>query len=573
MHSKKRLSYALYALTFIFIGYLLLTWMYFKDNAVQLTALRLLLWFIIIPISLFGFILTLRWFRDKSDSKENKTELITNEKAELSSLETYRLFIKASISLPEGNSWSEIIDNKNDLTVLSEDLSDFDGLPILIKSIERVITEQNPLYLSQNNSDFANDDFEIEADNYEIYDETYNDDDEEYRAQSTDTLTLRLCALIDEQLRLSDELLSLLAQHFSYLEQDKDEPNSAIHIHPDWQPHYLMGANSSNHNSNHSSDMDDEESRKDLPAQALPKLSIYLCIPNLADADFLIRFIKQQLADYGVADSSFEVSIILADDDYHQPLDFIDEHLITLAKATTPVACLLITVDSQINEAWVESSLYETTFDNTIPTEAGTLLFFSNKAAQEALNLENNSSILLTKVPNDTLNSLDNTTDADSDSLQATSFERDTRQHYAKNLQKIKHLLLNGTSTIAPVDKPKTQRIENQNIELIANGSTIKAITSKNNINALTDINPLEQAYNLSTFTTFIDLLIEKDVLVNEHHLGHYMPSSLWLKTFISLSLLVSQDELDKQESDLSFLITKHKNHCMLWLKYFSEAA
>ena len=573
MHSKKRLSYALYALTLIFIAYLLLTWMYFKDNAVQLTAFRLLLWFIIIPISLFGFILTLRWFRDKSDSKENKTELITNEKAELSSLETYRLFIKASISLPEGNSWSEIIDNKNDLTVLSEDLSDFDGLPILIKPIERVITEQNPLYLSQNKNVFANDYFEIEADNYEIYDETYNDDDEEDRAQSTDTLTLRLCALIDEQLRLSDELLSLLAQHFSYLEQDKDEPNSAIHVHPDWQPHYLLGANSSNHNSNHSSDMDDEESRKDLPAPALPKLSIYLCIPNLADADFLIRFIRQQLADYGIADSSFEVSIILADDDSHQPLDFIDEHLITLAKATTPVACMLITVDSQINEAWVESSLYETALDNTIPTEAGTLLFFSNKAAQEALNLENNNSILLTKVPNDTLNSLDNTTDADSDSLEATPLERDIRQHYAKNLQKIKHLLLNGTSTIALIDKPKMQSIERQNLEPIADGSTIKAITSKNNINALTDINPLEQAYNLSAFMTFIDSLIEKDVLVNEHHLGHYMPSNLWLKTYVSLSLLVSQDELDKQESVLSFLITKHKNNCMLWLKYFSEAA
>ena len=72
---------------------------------------------------------------------------------------------------------------------------------------------------------------------------------------------------------------------------------------------------------------------------------------------------------------------------------------------------------------------------------------------------------------------------------------------------------------------------------------------------------------------TFIDSLIEKDVLVNEHHLGHYMPSNLWLKTYVSLSLLVSQDELDKQESDLSFLITKHKNNCMLWLKYFSEAA
>src|SRR5690606_7072411 len=119
----------------------------------------------------------------------------------------------------------------------------------------------------------------------------------------------------------------------------------------------------------------------------------------------------------------------------------IDEHLITLAKATTPVACMLITVDSQINEAWVESSLYETALDNTIPTEAGTLLFFSNKAAQEALNLENNNSIILTKVPNDTLNSLDSTTDADSDSLEATPLERDIRQHYAKKPTKDKALI------------------------------------------------------------------------------------------------------------------------------------
>src|SRR5690606_28875110 len=123
------------------------------------------------------------------------------------------------------------------------------------------------------------------------------------------------------------------------------------------------------------------------------------------------------------------------------------------------------------------------------------------------------------------------------------------------------------------VDKPKMQSIERQNLEPIADGSTIKAITSKNNINALTDINPLEQAYNLSAFMTFIDSLIEKDVLVNEHHLGHYMPSNLWLKTFISLSLLISQANSDEQESGLSFLITKHKHDCILWLQHSSEAS
>src|SRR5690606_29154164 len=169
-------------------------------------------------------------------------------------------------------------------------------------------------------------------------------------------------------------------------------------------------------NRNNSSETNDEESRNDLPAQTLSQLSIYLCIPSLADTDFLLRFIKQQLADYGIAESLLAITLIFADDESYQPLDFIDEHLITLAKAAVPKTCLLMNVDCQIYEAWLESSLYETALDNTIPTEAGTSLFFSNKAAHEALNLESDSYFLLTKIPNHTLSQTDNTANTDATS-------------------------------------------------------------------------------------------------------------------------------------------------------------
>ncbi len=155
MHSRKLLSYAIYTSSVVLLVYLLMTWMYFKDNTLQLTTPRLLLWFIILPLSLFGFILITRRHRKNLDNKKTEIPLITDKEIEKEPIESYQLFINASICLPEGSSWSEIVDNKDDLTVLSEDLSDFDGLPILVKPIESVITEQYPLYHYQDSSNFG----------------------------------------------------------------------------------------------------------------------------------------------------------------------------------------------------------------------------------------------------------------------------------------------------------------------------------------------------------------------------------------------------------------------------------
>ncbi|MDN5897835.1 MAG: hypothetical protein L0H35_04145, partial [Psychrobacter sp.] len=87
----------------------------------------------------------------------------------------------------------------------------------------------------------------------------------------------------------------------------------------------------------------------------------------------------------------------------------------------------------------------------------------------------------------------------------------------------------------------------------------------------ISDINPLKQPYDLSTYMNFLEAFIAKGALVNEHHLGHYMPLNNWLSPFISLSLFVNMVEKNQQESDEIFLVTQHKHCSMLWLADFSQ--
>ncbi|WP_123891910.1 hypothetical protein [Psychrobacter sp. DAB_AL32B] len=561
----------MYSFTVIFVVYLLLVWMYFRDNTLQLTSYQLLIWFIIIPLFLFGLILMIRWYGKKLEIKETKNPLDTTKEIDIILPDSYQLFINSSMSLPEGNSWSEIIDNHDDLTHLSESLSDFDGLPLLIKPIDRIITAQTPLYHHEDNSDFDNyddDSYDDEADGFTNLSVT------EYaqeQTQSADDLTLRLCALIDEQLLLSDSFLLILAQNFERIEQQNDEPNSAIHIHPDWQAHYIAGINDSDDGDDGDDGDGDGDAKEspaaDLPAHTLSKLPIYLCVPSLADSDFLIKFLKQQLAGYGITESVFTITLIIADDESYQPIEFINEYLITIANATDPQACLLIAIDSQINEAWLESSLYTNIADSTVPTEAGILLLFSNKAAQELLKLDNDTSFLLTKITNDYPHQIDAATNNLSTPTQSS-----TRKHYANHLKTIQHLLLNGSSTPTSKDERKIKIATKQQIESANAKPSIEAILPDSNIAALSDINPLSQPYDMSKFMTFIDSFIKKDLLVNDYYLGHYMPNNSWLTLFISLTLFIDKANNSKQELEKVFLVTKHKHDCILWLTDLSNA-
>lgn len=547
MGVKKLITYGRYALALFLVIYLLLVWMYFKDNTLQLTSARLLLWFVIIPIILFGFIVFIRWRQKKSEAEELAPAQKISKKIKAPPIDSYQLFIDSSICLPEGIDWPEIIDNDNDLTVLSEALSDFDGLPILTKPIEGVITEQTALYAYDN----------------ELDNEAYPED----AAESLNEQTLRLWALIDNQLTASDDALSVLAQHFErIMQQNIHEPNSALNIHPEWQQHYIA------------STPEDSSAEDSLPVISLSTLSVYLSIPELADANYLVERLKQQLATYGIPEQLLTIQTIIADknprhtDSFHnshdgadsetyQPLQFIHGQLIALTKAATPEICLFITVDSQINEQWLEANLYVDNASNLLPTEAGILLIFYNKAAKDLLDLDHKVRFSMTEIgealPNDASSMAAEVTQ------QAYS---NTRQHYLANLKTIKQLLLDNSFALLDRHDDKTKAEEKKSAQAIDNKTTMTDALSENSITLLSDINPSTQPYDLSLLMTFIDEFIAQGALVNDHHLGHYMPLNSWLQPFLSLALLVSATKEQPQESDIKLLITQHKHRCMLWL-------
>lgn len=553
---KKLMTYGHYALAIFLVIYLLLVWMYFKDNTRQLTSSRLLLWFVIIPIILFIFILFIRWRQKKSEAEKSESPQKVSKKIQSQPFNSYQLFIDSSVCLPEGSNWSEIIGNDDDLTVLSEELSDFDGLPILTKPIDSVITEQATLYA------YDDDD---ERDNT-----TYSED----LSEKPDKLTLRLWALIDNQLTSSDDALSVLAQYFDrIMQQNIHEPDSALSIHPEWQQHYIASAK------------EDRSEETNLPVTSLSTLSVYLSIPDLADATFLVEMVKQQLVTYGIPEQLLAIHTIIADEDSnaahtnslgngpddtdsetYQPIQFIHEHLITLAKTSTPEICLFITVDSQINEQWLEANLYVDKAANLLPTEAGALLIFYNKAAKDLLGLEHKVSFSVTEI-GDALPDHVNHTDAETSKPPYTN----TRQHYLSNLQTTKQLLLDSSFVLLNRNDGTKKATNKSSAQAIDDKATMTKALNENSITLLSDINPIKQPYDLSLIMTFIDKFIEQGALVNDHHLGHYMPLNSWLKPFLGLALLVSAAKNQQQESDIKLLITQHKHCCVLWLAESNE--
>ncbi|OLF36121.1 hypothetical protein BTV98_11280 [Psychrobacter sp. Cmf 22.2] len=529
------MSYGRYVLVMLLIVYLILAWMYFKDNAGQLTAFGLLLWFVIVPLSLFAFILALRWRQKKTESSTADAVYNNSEKERAKLPNTYRLFMYSSMCLPEGDNWSDVIDNNADLTLLSEDLTDFDGLPILTKPIIQ-LTDVAPLP-------------------YQYMHDTGLEDSD------LNGLTLRLCSLIHKQLSLSDEVLSSIAQHFNvHNEQDTHEPNSAIDIHPDWQQHYLISADKK----------DNDESTVAPTDGSLSEFSIYLCVPEGADTDLLIAATKEQLSTYGFLDSLITINPIITSDTNpknnvtYDPIQFVNEHVMPLAQSVSPELCLLIIADSQLNDEWLELQLYSSNTSNVIPTEAGVLLVFCNQAAQDVLNIDTCANILLTKIRAPDVKDI-STQNADINDHGQSDVCLDNRRSYSHRLMRIKDLLLdNSFSLSSTTDKTHTQT------ELDNTTDKTNVLYQNLNVTSMTDINPEKQPYDISVYMSFINALTEQDILANEHYLGHYMPSNLWLKPFIGLSLFVNLINTNKQESDFIFLETQHKQCSLLWLADFS---
>ena len=594
MSATKIMSYGRYFLVMLLVIYLILVWMYFKDNALQLTSSSLLLWFVVIPLMLLGSIMAIRWMQKKMEDKKENTPDMAVEKESAKLPDSYRLFMYSSICLPEGDSWSEVLDNDADLTLLSEDLTDFDGLPILIKPITRLADAaslpyeyMHDVYLenSLENSDFDDDSLNQAFDN-----ETFDEESHTRRVTDLNSITLRLCSLIHEQLSLSDEILSSIAEHFnSHYQPDSQEPNSAINIHPEWQQHYLISADNENN----------DESTTTSPDASLSKLPIYLCIPEGADSSLLIAAIKEQLATYAISEAFISITPIITsdtesannnnkDNETYDPIQFINEHVMPLAQAASPELCLLIIADSQINDEWLESQLYSSNTSNIIPTEAGVLLVFCNQAAQDILDIDTNASFLLTEIctPNVKDEDVKNSDPKDSISKKSMAENNDVnansnfnnnltnKRSYLNNLTVIKNLLIDNSLSLAPTNKTELQATKKTTAvitDTASKDSTTKVLLSDISITVLSDINPLNQRYDMSLLMNFIDAFIAHGALVNERYLGHYMPLSTWLKPFISLSLLINLASEGQQESDSIFLITQHKQCSMLWLADYDQ--
>ncbi|AMN66986.1 hypothetical protein AK825_04065 [Psychrobacter sp. P11G5] len=594
------MSYSRYILVMLLVVYLILVWMYFKDNALQLTSSNLLLWFVVVPLMLLGSIMAIRWMQKKMENKTGNIPDIAVEQENTKLPNSYRLFMYSSVCLPEGDSWSEVIDNDADLTLLSEDLTDFDGLPILIKPITKLADAaslpyeyMHDVYLenSLENSDFLEDsDFDDDSLNQAFDNETFDEESHTRRVTDLNSITLRLCSLIHEQLSLSDEILSSIAEHFnSHYQPDSQGPNSAINIHPEWQQHYLISADNENN----------DEPTTTFPDASLSKLPIYLCIPDGADSSLLIVAIKEQLATYGISESLISITPIITNDtdaaddnannhEIYDPINFINEHVMPLSQSASPELCLLIIVDSQINDAWLESQLHSSNTSNVIPTEAGVLLVFCNQAAQDVLDIDTNASFLLTEIctPNVKDEDVKNSDPKDSISKKSMAENNDVnansnfnnsltnKRSYLNNLTVIKNLLIDNSLSLAPTNKTELQATKKTTAVITDTASkyfTTKVLPSDISITVLSDINPLNQPYDMSLLMNFIDAFIAHGALVNERHLGHYMPLSTWLKPFISLSLLINLASEGQQESDSIFLITQHKQCSMLWLADYDQ--
>lgn len=533
MSAKKILSYGRFVLMMLLVLYLILVWMYFKDNTPQLTASSLLLWFVTIPLLLLGAIMILIWQQKKSDNRavsaSDSDDKKFGEQENIKQPVTHKLFIYSRVCLPEGNCWSEVIDNDEDLTVLSNDLVDLDGLPILIKPIAELTDAASLPYGYMVDTDTTSSDFDDNSPN---------------------STTLRLYSLIHELLSLSDDICTTLAEHFDqYYKQDDTQPNSALHIHPEWQQHYLVSANEESHTMSVSSNA------------SLSTLPIYLCIPDSADSSVLITLVKTQLASYGIPESLLSITpIVSSDSDITDDTEtddtsaFIHEQLMSLSQLPVPELRLILIADSQINHEWLNEHLYSSDSADIIPTEAGTLLMFFNQAAQDVLDIDTSSPILLTEIG--TPSDQDNTS-------------KNNRHHYLKHLTAIKNLLMDNNLSLSPTNAD-SQTITAQ---AIVENSKTNVSLSEISITAISDINLLKQPYDISVYLSFLEAFTTKGALVNEYNLGHYMPLNQWLKPFIGLSLLVNLAENSKQESELIFLVTQHKHCSILWLADSSKTS
>ena len=506
MNIKKTVvKYSRQILGAILVIHLLLAWMYFSDNTQQLTIVNIVLWFIAVPVLLMGFIFALNTWKKSAQNPSSNADKSEENVPPIQPPLSYHLYIQSSVCLPEGSDWLDISNDQQDLTVLSDQLSDIDGMPVLTKPIPDI---GHPIRA------------------------TYDD-------EVPSDATLRVKTIMQALLHAHSETIFLIAEHLSATLSTENEHNAAIEAHPKWQQHYIVK------NTPSATEPALPDSRPSID------LSVFLCLPKEADASILKSVLSEQLYEFTLPTEAFTIdSIIIEDntpdhesdgsltDSSGSPDHFINSYLAALSTSDTPKVCMLLIADSQISEDWVALN---TVNASSIPTEAGVLLMFYNNAAQKTLLIDDAVYCAMTPANNEAV-------------VQKPSHNETWK--YAHDLATIREYLLHHRLSADEYNQNNTTN-EVNNYD--------KNVMTDMDIILMSDINPVSQAYDTSTFMALADALLAQQALVNEHHLGHYMPLNPWLKPFIAISLFINHTQSDHTASDFLFLVTKHKPYCVLW--------
>ena len=345
---KKTLTYVRYSLVAVLILYLGIVWLYFKDNASSLTVSSFVLWFLGLPLLFLGALGALRWYQNKPAAEEDPAldtpkTAIKADRAPIS----HRLLLSGHLLLPEGNEWSQIIDNTEDLTEINHSLTDHFGLPKLTKPIAEV--EEQMAWSTQ--------------------------EDSETSEPTTSTFTQRIIALLQLQLVAHDDALANIGAHFSHHYTDRDAIDTASDIHPEWQNSATLHMQ--------------QEDAAHIPAQpALSMFELYIYTPNDAEHTAIKESVTVWMADYGIAGGQLSIHLITPQDAIGEPLGFISDVLRRVAETTQPRLGMLMVAETHIDQEWFDNYADISMTDDTVPTEAASALLFANHAAGDIISLE-----------------------------------------------------------------------------------------------------------------------------------------------------------------------------------------
>lgn len=503
MNTKHILHYTRHALTIILVAYLILTWMYYKDNVAELTSINLLVSFIIIPLALFAAILTIKWQQKKSQNAESAPEETAAPITQDLQPKTHKIHLHSQLLLPEGEQFVDIVENTDDVTVLSPVHVDYDNLPILIKPIGDI---SEPI-----------DDFELQdIDNHNG--------------------TQRLCQLITHLFDLNDSELSDCAAHFTPTNpEDRAQPNAAVSMHPDWQQSYISSTDSAS-----AEDMITPE-----PA-SFATLPVYIYVPALANIKDIHQVITARLIDYGFDEAHLSFINLTQETNPSDPLSGLNPQLMALSDNSTPSMAIVIAVDSEINDDWIDEHLSLADANTALlPEEAASLLVLWNDAADALLDIDAKAQYALLEYHHQ-------------DSAKGRS--ADMR---LLNLIKdaIAAKLLNQDAKTD--NSTAISNSEKQGKSADDEGSDT---LSGHSITVLSDINPVKQPFDTAIFMSFVDNILDQGALVNDYQLGHHMHRSDWMRCLIAMSLFADIEVDDQSESDIVCLTMQQDTGYTLWL-------